>query len=159
MRRFDRHHRRAAGLHAGSSDQPADASGGGPGPWQEGRMNLRLVWSSDNRALAIRDHVLPLVRERGVLERQRGAVRLVSLRIGPWAFEHWTPFNELAPGEASSPGYRHALERQHNAPDLPYGLDVRHSGTKVLSVLWSDRGAFEVAAFARGPWEDEALAL
>jgi hypothetical protein len=122
-------------------------------------VNLKLIWSGDDRALAIRDHVLPLVRERGVLERQRGAVRLVSLRIGPWAFEHWTPFNELDPGEASSPGYRHALERQHTAPDLPYGLDVRHSGAKVLSVLWSDRGASEVVVFARGAWEDEALAL
>ena len=124
-----------------------------------GRVNLNLVWCGDDRALAIRDHVLPLVRGRGVLERQRGTVRLVSLRIGAWAVEPGTPFNELDPGEASSPGYRHALERQHTAPDLPYGLDVRHGGTKVLSVLWSDRGAFHVVAFVRGAWEDEALGL
>ena len=64
-----------------------------------GRANLELVWSGDDRALAIRDHLLPLVRGRGILERQRGTVRLVSLRIGAWAVEHWTPFNELDPGE------------------------------------------------------------
>jgi hypothetical protein len=124
----------------------------------EKHMNLRLVSSSDDRALAIRDHLLPLVRERGTLETQRGSVRLISLRMDPWAFDHWTPFNELSPGEASSPGYRHALARQRATPDLPYGLDVWH-GAKVLSVLWADDGAFEVVSFVRGPWEDEALAL
>jgi hypothetical protein len=124
----------------------------------ETHMNLRLVSSSDDRALAIRDHLLPLVRERGTLETQRGSVRLISLRMDPWVFEHWTPFNELSPGEASSPGYRHALARQRTTPDLPYGLDVWH-GAKVLSVLWADDGAFEVVSFVRGPWEEEALAL
>lgn len=122
-------------------------------------MNLTLVSSGDDRALAIRDHLLPLVRRRGTLEIQRDAVRLIVLRTEPWAFEHWTPFNELSPGEASSPGYRHALERQHMAPDLPYGLVVWRAGMKVLRVLWADNGAFEVVDFARGPWEDEALAL
>lgn len=122
-------------------------------------MNLRLVSSGDGQALAIRDKVLPIVREHGTLEVQRGAVRLTALRTGPWVFEHWTPFNELSPEEASSPGYRHALERQHAAPDLPYGLDVWRDETKVLSVLWADTGAFDVAVFVRGPWEDEALAL
>jgi hypothetical protein len=63
-------------------------------------VNLNLVWCGDDRALAIRDHVLPLVRGRGVLETQRGAVRLVSLRIGPWAVEHWTPFGGDVPAEA-----------------------------------------------------------
>jgi hypothetical protein len=122
-------------------------------------MALRLVASNDDRALAIRDRLVPIVRERGALELQRGLVRLVALRTGPWTIEHWTPFRELAPEEASSPGYRHAVERQRTRPDLPYGLDVRHDGTRVFGVLWSDDGAYEVAAFARGPWEDEALAL
>lgn len=122
-------------------------------------MTLRLVSSSDGPALAIRDHLLPLVRERGTLEVQRGAVRLIALRTDGWAIEHWTPFNELSTGEASSPGYRHALQRQHTTPDLPYGLDVWHAGTKVLSLLWADDGAFEVIDFVRGGWEAEALAL
>lgn len=121
-------------------------------------MNLRLVSSADDRALAIRDHLLPLIRDRGAIENQRGPVRVISLRMEPWAFSHWTPFNDLSPDEASSPGYRHAIERQRARPDLPYGLDVWH-GDKVLSVLWSDDGAFEVVSFVRGPWEDSALAL
>lgn len=122
-------------------------------------MTLRLVSSSDGAALAILDHLLPLVRERGALEVQRDAVRLTVFRTGEWLLEHWTPFNNLLPGEASSPGYRHALQRQHTAPDLPYGLDVWHAGAKVLSVLWADSGILKVVGFARGDWEAEALAL
>ena len=122
-------------------------------------MALKLVSSGDGRALAIRDHLVPIVRERGMLELQRGLVRLVALRTGPWIIEHWTPFGELSPDEASSPGYRHAVERQRTGPDLPYGLDLRRDGARVLGVLWSDDGACEVVCFVRGPWEDEALAL
>jgi hypothetical protein len=122
-------------------------------------MALRLVSSDDGPALAIRDHLLPLVRERGTLEVQRDAVRMIALRTDGWVIEHWTPFNDLMPGEASSPGYRHALQRQHTAPDLPYGLDVWHAGAKVLSMLWADDGAFEVNEFVRGGWEAKALAL
>ena len=121
-------------------------------------MNLRLASSSDDRALAIRDHLLPLVRERGTVETQRGPVRLIVLKTGGWILNHWTPFNELSVGEASSPGYRHALERQHTRPDLPYGLDVWRD-SKLLRVLWSDDGSFEVVTFLRGSWEEDALRL
>src|SRR5271165_6705839 len=98
------------------------------------------------------------IREYGALEVQRDTVRVVELKIDDWTFRHWTPFNELTAGEASSPGYRHAIERQHTKPDLPYGLDVSH-GEKVLSILWADDGSIEVATFVRGAWEDEALEL
>jgi hypothetical protein len=125
----------------------------------EDHMTLRLVSSGDDRALAIRDHLVPLVRDRGRLELQQGSVRLVGFQSGPWVIQHWTPFSELDTGEASSRGYRHALERQHGRSNLPYGLDVWHDGAKVLSVLWADDGASEVASFVRGSWEDEALAL
>ena len=121
-------------------------------------VGLKLVSSGDDRALVIRDHVLGLVRRCGTLEIQRGPVRVITLRMYPWAFIHWTPFSELSSEEASSPGYRHALERQHTRPDLRYGLEVWH-GTKVLSVLWADQGGSEVLCFVRGPWEAEALAL
>ena len=121
-------------------------------------MTLRLVSSGDDRALAIRDHILALLREYGALEVQRDTVRVVELKVDNWTFRHWTPFNELTAGEASSPGYRHAIERQHTKPDLPYGLDVSH-GEKVLSILWADDGSIEVATFVRGAWEDEALEL
>lgn len=122
-------------------------------------MALTLASSGDGQALTIRDHLLLLIRAHGALEIQRDAVRLVTWRMDDWAFEHWTPFNELSRGEASSPGYRHALERQHTMQDLPYGLNVWHAGTQVLSVLWADDGVFKIVVFARGPWEDQALAL
>ena len=122
-------------------------------------MTLTLVSSGDDRALAIRDHLVPLVRLSGSQEVQRDAVRLISLQTGPWTITHWTPFNELSAGEASSPGYRHALERQHSGADLPYGMDVWHDGTKVLSILWADSGVSQLTSFHRGPWEDAALSL
>ena len=122
-------------------------------------MHLKLVSSSDDKALSIRDHLLPLVRDRGTLECQRDAVRLIALQLGPWLFNHWTPFNQLCPEEASSPGYRHALARQHTRPDLSYGLEVWRDDGKVLSVLWAEDGSFAVDSFVRGSWEDEALAL
>ncbi len=81
-------------------------------------MALRLVSSGDGPALAIRDHLIPLVRERGTLEVQRDSVRRITLRADAWVIEHWTPFNDLSPGEAASPGYRHALERQRPLPVL-----------------------------------------
>ena len=121
-------------------------------------MNLRLVSSGDERALAIRDHLLPLIRESGRLELQRDTVRLTSLELHPWLFRHWTPFNELSPGEAASPGYRHAVERQRSRSNLPYGLEVWRDD-RLLCILWADDGSFAVEDFVRGPWEDEALAL
>jgi hypothetical protein len=122
-------------------------------------MSLRLVSSNDDRALALRDHLLPLVRDRGTLECQRDAVRLIALRLDPWLLTHWTPFNDPSPEQAASPGYRHALARQRTRPELPYGLEVWCDDRKVLGVLWAEGGSFEVDRFVRGSWEDEALAL
>lgn len=122
-------------------------------------MTLRIVSSGDGPALAIRDHVVPVVRERGTLEVQRDTVRLIALRAGELTLEHWTPFSDLTPGDAASPGYRHALTHQHTVPDLPYGLDVWRADLRVMRLLWADSGAFEVVDFIRGGWEAEALAL
>lgn len=119
---------------------------------------MRLVSSSDHRALEIRDHIVPLVRECGAIECQRGPVRLIVLDVGPWTFNHWTPFNEISPVEASSRSYRKAIVRQHTQPDLAYGLDIWR-GLKVLSILWGDDGAIELISFVRGAWEHEALTL
>ena len=122
-------------------------------------MTLRLVSSNDDRALAIRDHLLPMIRARGSLECQRDAVRLITLQRDPWLLKHWTPFNDPSPDQAASPGYRHALTRQRTRLELPYGLEVWRDDGKLLSVLWSEDGPFEVDSFVRGSWEDEALAL
>jgi hypothetical protein len=125
-------------------------------------VSLRVAASSDARALAIRDHVLRIVRAYGTLEDledKDSTLRLIVLKRDPWRFTHWTPFNALASTEASSPGYRHAVERQHTRRDLPYGLDVWHERAKVLSLLWADDGPFQVVGFVRGAWEEAVLAL
>ena len=80
------------------------------------------------------------------------------MRTGPWTVEHWTPFGELSPGEASAPGFRRAVGRQRTRPDLPYGLDLRRDGARVPGVPWSGDGATQVVAFVRGPREVEVLA-
>jgi len=121
-------------------------------------MSLKLVASGDDRARSIRDHLVPLVRDHGAILVQRGSVRVIEYRAGPWILNHWTPFRQLSATEASSPGYRHAIERQHQQSNLPYGLDVWH-GEKVLRILWADDGSSEVVAFQRGAWEELALSL
>ena len=122
-------------------------------------MTVTLVCSNDDPALAIRNHLVPLVRRDGTLEVQRDVVRVVALRTGEWLIEHWTPFNDLSTDDASSPGYRRALQGQRTVPELPYGLDVWHFGVRVRSILWADSGVFKVAEFSHGGWEAEALAL
>lgn len=110
-----------------------------------------------NPAVQIRDVVLPLLRGAGGLEdsdRKDSPLRLLVLDSAPWKFLHWTPFNALASGEASSPGYRHALRRQRGEIDMPYGMEVLHDGDSVLSLIWSDTGKVEVLDFRRGDWEE-----
>jgi len=121
-------------------------------------MSLTLAASSDDRARAIRDHLLPRVRANGLLELQRDTVRLIVWEPPPWLIRHWTPFNEPSLDEAASPGYRQAVKRQRAGADLGYGLEVWR-GDRLMSVLWADDGSFLVERFVRGPWEDEALAL
>ena len=125
------------------------------------RDTVRLISNSDDRAVAIRDHILLLLRQHGDVQVQRDAVRLTELRMGVWTFRHWTPFNEIGTEEASSPGYRHAVERQRTRPTLPYGLDVWYGAEleKVLRILWAEDTAIQVEHFVRGPWEEEALGL
>ena len=121
-------------------------------------MALRLVSANENRALHIRDHVLPLIRACGALESQDGLLRVIVWRCGIWSFKHWTPFTALGSQEAASPGYRHALERQYQVPMMPYGLEIWQS-EKLLSMLWADTNLVQVITFDRGPWENDALAL
>ena len=124
-------------------------------------MVLRVAASSDADAMAIRDHLLPSVREHGILEdtaSKDSTLRRIVFESAPWRLLHWTPFNALDASEAASPGYRRALERQQAQSTLPYGLDVWHEGAHVLSLSWADAGEFAVRSFVRGPWEAAALA-
>lgn len=121
-------------------------------------MTLRLVANSNDQACVLRDHVMPLLRERGSLLPQRDVVRVIELRLGVWIIRHWTPFNDLAPEEAASPGYRHAVSRQHTRPDLPYGLDIRQQ-VLLLRIQWANGNVIDVTTFVRGGWENELLKL
>jgi hypothetical protein len=42
------------------------------------KMNLRLVSSGGDHVLAIKDHLLPLLRECGTLEYERDVARLIT---------------------------------------------------------------------------------
>lgn len=121
-------------------------------------MSVQLVATDSERALEIRDYLLPLVRKHGTIQVQSGAVRVTKFSVEPWCLDYWTPFNDLSAEEAASPAYRHALDRQRSLPGLPYGLDV-WNGEKVLTVQWADTGRFIVTTFIRGAWETDALAL
>jgi hypothetical protein len=48
-------------------------------------MNLRLVTTDTSRAISIRDHILPFLRQDGTVEVQRDVVRLTELRIRDWS--------------------------------------------------------------------------
>jgi hypothetical protein len=125
-------------------------------------MILRIAASGDSRAITIRDHVLPIVREHGTLrdlEGKNSTLRLIVLERDAWVLTHWTPFNSLAPTQAASPAYRHAIARQRSRPGLSYGLDLVFAEKHVLGVLWSDDGTVSVTTFIRGEWEAAALSM
>ena len=116
----------------------------------------RLARGRVERAKALRDFVLPLIREEGTLERV-GPAAVVLWRTHSWSFLYRTPFSRLPSSEAPALSYLHALLLQHVRPLLPYGLDVWH-GPKVMSVEWNDI-EFHLISFRSGPWEAELMNL
>ena len=112
-------------------------------------VNLRLASSSNNRALTIRDHLLPLVRERGTLENQRGSVRLIVLEMGLRKMQHWTPFNELSAGEASSQAI--ATRSSGSARGRIYSAGSTCRGAKVARRSVGGPWRFEEVTFLRDP--------
>ena len=111
------------------------------------------------RALAIRDHLLPLVRVQGSMEEiGESGVRMVMWKTGRFSFALRSPFTAWGIKASPPRSYSAAQAKQRANPVLPWGLDVWH-GRKVLSLQWDDAGRVEVNSFSRGPWEDEALAL
>src|SRR5918995_1801362 len=111
------------------------------------------------RALAIRDHLLPLIRAQGTMEEIGGSgMRTVMWKAGRFAFALRSPFTAWGIKALPPRSYSAAQAKQRANPVLPWGLDVWH-GRKVLSLQWDDAGRVEVISFNRGPWEDEALSL
>src|SRR4051812_30764305 len=94
------------------------------------------------RAMALRDHLLPLIREHGAAQEISGPTgRMAVRKVERFTFALHSPW--LDGGGKPMPAW---------------GLDVWH-GDKVLSLRWDDPGAVEVVSFTRGPWEEAALAL
>ena len=113
------------------------------------------------RAIAIRNHVLPLVRERGVQERFKigeGFVSAVQWKHAVFTFGLWTPNDMPTRGPVD---YALAVAVQDTVEAaLPNGLDVWHAGDgKVLSMEWDQDGKARLISMRSGAWEAEALAL
>ena len=109
------------------------------------------------RALAIRDHLLPLIRAQGAMKEIGGSgLRSVTWEVGGFGFMLRSPFTPWPDAPLFS--YNEALAKQRASPVLSWGLDVWR-GRKLLSLQWDDAGRAEVISFTRGPWEEEVLAL
>jgi hypothetical protein len=111
------------------------------------------------RAVAIRDHLLPLIRERGAAQEISGPTGDMAVwKVGNFTFALHSPFNPWRVETPPAAAYSQALARQRSKTAPAWGLDVWHGG-KVLSLRWDDPGGIEVVSFFRGPWEEAALAL
>jgi hypothetical protein len=111
------------------------------------------------RAIAIRDHLLPLLRAHGAAQEIRGTTGHVEVwRVGRFAFALHSPSNRRQVKTPPPATYDQALAQHRSKPVPAWRLDVWH-GDKVMSLRWDDPGALEVATFIRGTWEDAALAL
>jgi hypothetical protein len=111
-----------------------------------------------DRAIAIRDHLVPLIRAHGTLQEVSG----MAGRVATWSAQGFicalrSPFTPW-PAEVPVASFDQAILRQQGKQVLPWGLDVWH-GRKVLSLQWDDKGQVEVIGFTRGSWEAEALAI
>jgi hypothetical protein len=95
-------------------------------------------------ARAIRDHVLPAIRQRGTITAVGGSLRVLTLKENGWIFAHFTPFNPIGSAPAAST-YQEAVLLQATNQDLPYGLDIWR-GTKVFSIRWDDADRREFIA-------------
>jgi hypothetical protein len=111
------------------------------------------------RAIAIREHLLPLIRVHGTMQEISGAAgRLAVWKAGTLTCTVRSPFTPWPAEEPPTASYEQAISRQRAKPVLPWALDVWR-GRKVLSLQWDDDGRVEVVSFIRGPWEAEALAM
>jgi hypothetical protein len=118
--------------------------------------------SQDNavaRALAIRDHLMPLIRVYGAMQEVSGTAGHVAVwQAGSFTCTVRSPFKARPAEVPPDASYERAASRQRAKSALPWCLEVWHGHT-VLNLQWRDDGTVEVISFTRGPWEDAALAL
>lgn len=110
-----------------------------------------------NRAIAIKDTVVPYLRQYGKLERTENGPAGTFGEVGPFKFCMRTPFNkpDLEPVHAPR-NYGEALLMSQKTV-LGYQLDIWR-GTKVMSFEWDDK-SMNLISFRSGDWEEELTEL
>ena len=108
-----------------------------------------------HRALALRDTLLPWLRENGRHTEVSGHPTLKA-EAGQFLIMHRTPFSrlhDLPPAEQKDELKRYltALYRQRD-PRLRYGLDVWLHRRKVMNLAW-DGDIVDLLSFAAGDWD------
>ena len=119
---------------------------------------------AERRAAAIRDHLGPLLLRRGQRKQYGHAGSSGPLLLPTWDTCRFrgvlrVPFGPFAATVDGASARAGVAPRTRRPALLPYGLDVRAGGRRLLSVAWEPDGAVEVVAFRRGAWEEEALRL
>ena len=140
-------------------------------------MAAGKAWTA--RAVEIRDHVLPLIRQHGELQREPFGTQFITKTR--WAckpsgetvpvkhakreadavllFSLRTPFSNWLTGR-DEPAPAAALTRNAANPVFGYSLDVWFVGHRVMSLQWEDGdNAIEVISFRPGAWVAVVLAL
>jgi hypothetical protein len=108
------------------------------------------------RALAIRDHVVPLIYGRGVLTGETDNVRILTWRAAFCGFLLRVPLN-LPPVDDERPM---RAPRPSGLPsELHYGLDVTRNRVRLLTVQWAENGRAELLFFKPGHWEADVLGI
>ena len=120
------------------------------------------------RALAIRRHVLPLLRANGV-GTKTGGMRLLTWESGPWRFAFRMDRPPLPIVQEGKPQvYKTGGRRQsnqdildrHAGANLDQALDI-WCKSKVFLIEWNadTRSTLNIAMFKEGPWESALLDL
>ena len=98
-----------------------------------------------DRAIAIRDAVLPWLQQHGDAVTVGGA-RFVAADLDKFKIMHRTPFGGR--DQLAARSYAEALYlQQHGSPNLPYGLEILSAGGKVMNIEWDDNGRTDLVSF------------
>ena len=108
-------------------------------------------------AIAIRDHVLPLLRAHATIRPISGVGSAAWWEVNCFQFVLTTPFSDF-PDRPAARSYDEARLLQQSRKSFPYRLDVWH-GKKVMSVEWTEDGRFRLISFWPGIWQAEALGI
>ena len=107
------------------------------------RNHTSLRMSRESQAIALRDHLLPLIRAYGQPEEYRAGGALLSATrwsLGNgWMFLIWSPrIGRDVAGEA---------------------LDIWHNGHKAMALQWSDDGTVDLISMQPGVWRQAAMLI